>query len=44
LFLGRGAGRDLASEWAGLGWLALNVLVMAIGWLVIVIGATQFVG
>jgi hypothetical protein len=44
IFLQRGALREISSEWSGLGWLMLNVLVMFVGWLVIVIGATRFVG
>lgn len=31
------------SEWSAIGWLALNVLVLVIGWLVITIGATLLV-
>jgi hypothetical protein len=44
LFLARGVLRQVSSEWSGIGWLALNLLVMLIGWLVIVDGATRFVG
>jgi hypothetical protein len=43
LFLERGVLRQVSSEWAGLGWLALNLLVLLAGWLVIVIGTTRFV-
>jgi hypothetical protein len=43
LFLERGGFHQLSSEWAGMGWLALNVLVMVAGCLVIAIGTTQFV-
>jgi hypothetical protein len=37
------ARRQLAesSEWSGIGWLALNGLVMFVGWIVITIGATR---
>jgi hypothetical protein len=35
---------QLASGWADLWWLLLNVLVMLVGCLVTVAGATQFVG
>ncbi len=44
LFLGRSGLREVSSEWFGIGWLALNLLVLALGWLVISIGATRFVG
>ena len=44
LFQGRGALRQMSSEWTGVGWLALNLLVLLIGWLVIVMGATRLVG
>jgi hypothetical protein len=41
IFLERGAFRRVSSRWSGVGWLALNGLVMFVGWLVIVAGATQ---
>jgi hypothetical protein len=41
LFYERDAFRHLASEWNGIGWLALNMLVLLVGWVVIVIGATR---
>ena len=41
IFLERGAFHRVASRWSGVGWLALNGLVMFVGWLVIVAGATQ---
>lgn len=41
LFAGRHSSADLPSGWSGLGWLALNVVVLLIGWFVIVIGATR---
>jgi hypothetical protein len=44
IFLERGALRRVASRWNGVSWLALNGLVMFVGWLVIVAGATQVVG
>ena len=55
LFYERGAFRRLtsvgwwwvmfgASGWAGIGWLALNLLVLFVGWLVIVSGAMRFAG
>jgi hypothetical protein len=40
LFFERNALRQ--SGWSGLGWLALNFLVLVIGWWVIAIGATRF--
>ena len=44
LFFERGAFHQLSSEWSGIGWLALNLLVLLVGWIVIVIGATRLVG
>jgi hypothetical protein len=41
LFFQRGAVRQVSREWSGVGWLALNALVLLIGWLVIVIGTTR---
>jgi hypothetical protein len=41
LFFEREALRQAASEWSGLGWLALNLLVLLAGWAVIAIGATR---
>jgi hypothetical protein len=43
LFLERGLSRRNSPAWGDLPWLALNVLVMLIGWLLIVVGATRFV-
>jgi hypothetical protein len=41
LFYSRGA---LArASWRGLGWLALNVAVMLVGWLAIVAGVTRLI-
>jgi hypothetical protein len=42
LFLQRGALRRAARQWSGVEWLALNALVMLIGWIVIVVGAARF--
>lgn len=44
LFAERAALRAASSEWAGIGWLVLNLLVLAAGWMVVVIGATRYVG
>ena len=41
IFLERGAFRRVTSHWSGVSWLALNGLVMFVGWLVIVAGVTQ---
>jgi hypothetical protein len=41
LFFQRGAVRQLSKGWSGIGWLVLNALVLLVGWLVIVIGATR---
>jgi hypothetical protein len=40
IFLERGAFHRVASRWSGVSWLALNGLVLFLGWLVIVAGAT----
>ena len=42
LFLQRGALRRATKQWSGIEWLALNALVMLIGWLIIVVGAARF--
>jgi hypothetical protein len=44
LFFSRGGPRQLPAGWAGAGWLGLNLLVVFVGWLVIVLGATRLVG
>jgi hypothetical protein len=44
LFFKRRALYALSSEWSGIGWLALNMLVLLVGWIVIVIGATRLAG
>jgi hypothetical protein len=31
------------TEWSGVGWLALNTLVLLAGWMVIFIGLTRLV-
>lgn len=43
-YLARGVFGRILSGWPGIRWLALNLLVILAGWLVIVSGATQFVG
>ena len=42
LFFHRGELREAASGWSGVGWLALNILVLFAGWLDIWIGALRF--
>jgi hypothetical protein len=42
LFLQRGALRRASRQWSGIEWLALNALVMLIGWFVMVVGAARF--
>ena len=44
LFVDRGVLPPVSSAWSGLGWLALNMLVMLVGWLVVFIAITRFVG
>jgi hypothetical protein len=42
LFFGRYREREKTSRQDDVLWLALNILVFAVGWLVIVIGTTRF--
>lgn len=42
LFAPRGEFQRLAAGLSGVGWLALNLLVLFVGWIVIVTGATRF--
>jgi hypothetical protein len=42
LFFQRYSIQQLASGWSGLGWLALNLLTLFMGWLMITSGATRF--
>jgi len=44
LFFQHDALRQAASEWSGIGWLALNMLVLLLGWIVIFMGTTRLVG
>jgi hypothetical protein len=44
LFFERYNLRQISSEWSGVGWLALNVLVLLAGWVVIFIGLIRLVG
>jgi hypothetical protein len=41
LFFQRKSLQQLTSGWSGLGWLALNLLALLIGWLMITTGATR---
>jgi len=43
LFFQRESLRRMSSEWSGLYWLGLNVLVLLMGWLDIAIGAARLV-
>ena len=43
IFLERGSFRRVTSRWSGVSWLALNGLVMFVGWLVIVAGVTEVI-
>lgn len=36
-------GQAVSSEWSSIGWLALNGVVMFVGWLVITIGAMRLI-
>ena len=42
LFFERGALHEISTDPAGLRWLALNLLVLLLGWVVIFVGATRF--
>jgi len=44
LFFKRGVLRQMSEEWPGIGWLALNLVVFGVGYVVIVNGATRLVG
>jgi hypothetical protein len=39
----RGLLRQIRSKWLRAGWLALNLLVLVLGWMVIVTGVMRFV-
>ena len=43
LFFNRGGLRQLPSGWSGAGWIALNALVVALGWFVITSGMSRLV-
>ena len=42
IFKDRRATRRMVSQWDGIGWVFLNMLVMLIGWMAIVVGAAFF--
>jgi hypothetical protein len=44
LFFERGTLQRVTSNWLGIGWLALNLLVLLLGLIVIVIGVIRLVG
>jgi hypothetical protein len=44
LFFQRAALRQMSSEWPGIGWLGLNLLVLVIGWVAIMIGVMRIAG
>ncbi len=44
LFFSRAHLRRIASTWVGVGWLALNTLVLLAGWVVLFVGLTRLVG
>lgn len=43
-YLDRLAFQRIASEWSDIAWVGLNVLVMVVGCMVTITGATRFVG
>ncbi|OFV90487.1 MAG: hypothetical protein A3G76_02215 [Acidobacteria bacterium RIFCSPLOWO2_12_FULL_65_11] len=44
IFAQRGAVQRMTSQWSGVRWLALNFLVMLVGWMVLVAGVTRLIG
>ena len=44
LYIDRLAFQRLASEWADVAWVGLNLVVMVAGCMVTIVGATRFVG
>jgi hypothetical protein len=44
LYMDRMAFQQLASEWADVAWVGLNLVVMVTGCMVTIVGATRFVG
>jgi hypothetical protein len=44
LFLNRLSLGPIASAWSGVGWLALNTLVVLAGWLVLFMGLIRLIG
>ena len=44
IFAERGAMQRMTSEWSGVRWLALNFLVMLVGWMVLVVGVSRLMG
>ena len=43
-FFGRGTRRQFSSRWSVVLWLALNMIVFLLGWVVIFVGTTRLVG
>jgi hypothetical protein len=43
-FFERGARRQFSPSWSAVSWLAVNILVLLIGWFVIFAGMTRLVG
>ena len=43
-FFGRGTRRQFSSRWSAVLWLALNMIVFLLGWVVIFVGTTRLVG
>ena len=44
LFFRHAAVQEDSSGWSGMAWLALNLLVLLLGWMVIFVGTTRLVG
>ena len=44
LFFSRRQLRRIASQWSGIGWLLLNLVVVLAGWLVLFVALTRLVG
>jgi hypothetical protein len=43
IFVERGLLSQISTEWSGVVWLLMNVVVVLVGWLMIVIGVTRLI-
>jgi hypothetical protein len=44
LFFERASFRNVIAQWSGIGWLALNILTLLMGWIVIYLGTAHLTG